>query len=68
MTDTRPKPLTEAEAEALMEAASRALALPIAEPCRAGTIANIVAASNAAAFVMSFPLDDADEAAPVFRA
>jgi|GEM_PF-2130949 hypothetical protein len=68
MTETTPKPLTEAEAEALMEAASRALSLPIPEPCRAGTIANIVAASQAAAFVMSFPLADTDEAAPVFRA
>ena len=68
MTETTPKPLTGTEAEALMDAASRALALPIPAPCRAGTVANIIAASNAAAFVMSFPLGDADEAAPVFRA
>jgi len=64
---TAPTPLTEPEAEALMDAAARALALPVPEPCRAGTIANIVAASNAAAFVMAFPLGDTDEAAPVFR-
>jgi hypothetical protein len=67
MTDTTPKPLSPEEAQALMEAAARALALPIPGPCRAGTVANIVAASNAAAFVMSFPLGDTDEAAPVFR-
>jgi len=66
MTDTTPKPLTEAEAHALMEAAARALALPIPEQCRTGTIANIVAASNAAAFVMAFFLGDTDEPAPVF--
>jgi hypothetical protein len=68
MTETTPKPLTEAEAEALMEAAARAIALPILEPCRPGTITNIVAASNAAAFVLAFPLGDTDEAAPVFTA
>jgi hypothetical protein len=68
MTETTPKPLTEAEAEALMEAASAAIALPIPAPCRTGTIANIVAASTAAAFVLAFPLGDTDEPAPVFRA
>lgn len=68
MTETTPKPLTEAEAEALMEAASAAIALPIPEPCRIGTIANIVSASTAAAFVLAFPLGDTDEPAPVFRA
>lgn len=66
MTDTTPKPLTEAEAKALMEAAAPAIAVPIPEQCQAGTIANIVAASNAAAFVMAFPLGDTDEPAPVF--
>jgi hypothetical protein len=66
MTETTPKQLTEAEAEALMDAAARAIALPVPEHCRAGTIANIVAASNAAAFVMAFPLGDTDEPAPVF--
>jgi hypothetical protein len=68
MSETAPKPLTEAEAEALMHAAARALSLPIPEPCHAGTIANIVAASTAAAFVLTFPLGDTDEPAPVFRA
>ena len=68
MTGATPKPLTEDEAETLMEAASRALALAVPEPCRPGTIANIVAASSAAAFVMAFPLGDTDEPAPVFRA
>lgn len=68
MTDTTPRPLTEREAEALMDAASPAIALPVPEPCRAGTIANIVAASTAAAFVLAFPLGDSDEAAPVFKA
>jgi hypothetical protein len=66
MTDTTPKPLTEAEAEALMDAAARAIALPIPEQCRPGTITNIVAASNAASFVMAFPVGDTDEPAPVF--
>jgi hypothetical protein len=68
MTETTPKPLTEKEAEALLDAASRALALPVPDQCRAGTITNIVAASAAASFVMSFPLADTDEPAPVFRA
>lgn len=68
MTETTPKPLTETEAEALLDAASRALALPVPDQCRPGTITNIVAASTAAAFVMSFPLGDTDEPAPVFRA
>lgn len=66
MTDTTPKPLTEAEAAALMNAAAHAIGLPIPEQCRPGTITNIVAASNAAAFVMEFPLGDTDEPAPVF--
>lgn len=68
MTEKTPRPLTEAEAEALMDAAAIAIALPIPEPCRSGTISNIVAASNAAALVLAFPLGDGDEAAPVFRA
>lgn len=68
MTGTTPKPLDAREAEALLDAAARAISLPVPDPCRPGTIANIVAASAAAAFVLSFPLGDTDEAAPVFRA
>lgn len=51
-----------------MDAASTALGLPVPAACRPGTIANIVAASAAAAFVLAFPLTDRDEPAPVFRA
>jgi hypothetical protein len=68
MTGTAPKQLEPEDAEALLDAAARAIALPVPDQCRPGTIANIVAASSAAAFVMAFPLGDTDEAAPVFRA
>lgn len=62
-----PAPLSRAEAERLLDAASAALALPIPEPCRPGTLDALTRLSEAAALVLSFPLADRDEPAPVFR-
>ncbi|MYZ48263.1 DUF4089 domain-containing protein [Propylenella binzhouense] len=44
------------------------MGLPVAPEWRAGVIANLEATSAMAAFVLSFPLDDHVEPAPVFEA
>lgn len=62
-----PAPLGRAEAERLLEAASAALALKVPDPCRPGTLDAFTRLSEAAALVLSFPLGDRDEPAPVFR-
>lgn len=62
-----PAPMSRAEAERLMDAASATLALPIPKPCRPGTLDALTRLSESAALVLSFPLADRDEPAPVFR-
>jgi len=59
--------LSRDEAERFVEAATAALALPLPQPCRAGTVEALVRLSAAAALVLSFPLSERDEPAPVFR-
>lgn len=62
-----PAPFSRAEAERLLQVTSAALALPIPEPCRPGTLDALTRLSEAAALVLSFPLADREEPAPVFR-
>ncbi len=45
-----------------------ALALPVRDPWREATIANMAATAAAAALVLGFPFDDHAEPAPVFTA
>ncbi|MCS6854165.1 MAG: DUF4089 domain-containing protein [Elioraea sp.] len=62
-----PRPLSRAEAERLLDAASAALALPVPDPCRPGAVEALLRLSEAAALLLSFPLAQRDEPAPIFR-
>ncbi len=59
--------MTEDQAEALMNAAAAALALPVAPESRAGVIANLRLAARMAALVEDKTLEVHQEPAPVFR-
>jgi hypothetical protein len=52
---------------ACVDAAASLIGLPIAAEHRPGVILNLERIAQMAAPVMEFPLDDADEPAPVFR-
>jgi hypothetical protein len=50
-----------------VEEAAALLDLPLAADHKPGVVANMVRLAAMAELVMSFPLDEATEAAPVFR-
>jgi hypothetical protein len=54
------------DAEAYVEQASRLVGLTIAPPYRPGVERNMALIARMAGLVMSFPLDPAEEPAPVF--
>ncbi|MFZ3320722.1 MAG: DUF4089 domain-containing protein [Usitatibacter sp.] len=56
------------DAEAYVDAASRALNLPLDPAHRPGVVANMERIAHFAAIVMESPLDEGFEPAPVFRA
>ena len=69
MTDPAPIPLLdEAAAGAIVDALAPALGLPLPPEWRASVVAHLRATAAAACLVLDAPLDDAVEAAPVFRA
>lgn len=55
------------DAEAFMDAAAAALALPIAAEHRAGVVLNLERLAAMSRLVREFPLADDIEAAPVFQ-
>jgi hypothetical protein len=63
MTEAKPF-----DPEALIDAAAPLLGLNVIDAYRAGVAANLRLTAALAEFVMSFPLDDHDEPAEVFRA
>ena len=62
-----PPPLSPEQAEALVDAMAPWLGLAVRPDWREPVAANLVALTQAASLVLSFPLDDALEPAPVFR-
>jgi hypothetical protein len=56
------------DADAYVDAASRALNLPLDPAHRPGVVANMQRIAHFAAIVMEPPLDEGYEPAPVFRA
>ena len=61
-------PLDDHAAGAVVDAALPMLGLAIDPAWRPAIVANLKATANAARLVLDFPLDDAVEPAPVFRA
>ena len=61
-------PLSDDDAGALVDATMPILGIPMAPEWRDAVAANVKATAAAAALVLEYPLDDAVEPAPVFRA
>ena len=60
--------MTDDELDAFMDAAARALAIPIDPEWRPTIRANLAVTFRMGALVLDFPLDDEADPAPVFRA
>lgn len=67
MNSNRHQPLTTDQVAAYVDAASTASNLPIPAPYRAGVITNLERLLELGDQVMSFPLPDDTEVAPVFQ-
>ena len=63
-----PKPLSEQDYEALLDAAAKIHGIEIHPEWRAAAILNLKITGDAAAFVHSFSLPDEAEPAPIFIA